>query len=414
MKFCCELCNYESTNRSNFEKHNYTDKHLLNEANANIKPAVEIKNKQFMCSICSIYFSTASGLSRHKPTCSKKNDKFVISEQMKEYVGNELLKEKYNALEENYTQLKKSLTKKEVELKKSLADKDVVIKELRTDIKKLAADKDVEIKKLAADKDYEIKKLATEKNLEIKKLATDKDVEIKELYNRLLEKPVSQTTEDIKRYTMSSSKDNAFVKISAFSYIKKYYNECPPIKNFDEPNLLGEDDTTIAENAIYALDKKQFHVFIGDVIIKIYKKEDHEIQPLWSSDVNRVVYIFRCKLGENTQWIQDSKGLNLSNHIIIPTLKYVNTAVDIHHKNLIKNMNPENDVKSLKSMELCAQLSHDIYHNVHSSQILKYIAPSFKLYRENDLNKMISNDSKALLENNNELEEIEDDEIDEL
>ena len=53
MNFHCKTCNYSTKIKCNFEKHNKTDKHLLN-----------LKHNKF-CKLCNKEYSTAGNYKRH-------------------------------------------------------------------------------------------------------------------------------------------------------------------------------------------------------------------------------------------------------------------------------------------------------------------------------------------------------------
>ena len=77
----CTVCNYKTTDYSNFLKHNSTKKHKLkiqpvpsvpSVAPENISNAVQNieKKKSFKCKYCKNSFTRASSLTKHKKTCS--------------------------------------------------------------------------------------------------------------------------------------------------------------------------------------------------------------------------------------------------------------------------------------------------------------------------------------------------------
>lgn len=369
MKFKCIDCNFECKFRSDYERHTKTDKHLNKILNTEPMPK--------------IYEYT------HKSTHKQLTEKDYLKQ--------------IDQLSQKIEQYKTELTRNQIEL----ANKCNELKEEKYQaLEKLRNEKDLDIKQ----KDLEIKALTD-------KLYQEKVSEVKELKN--VANPMRNMSEDLVSFAVATAataaKEN--IKISAFSYARKFFRDCPPIKNFEETNLLGEDDIAIAENAIYAMRKKNFHIYIGDVIIKVYKKDDCNTQSLWSSDINRLAYILRTKLNEQIDWVKDDKGLKTSEHIIVPALEYIRTAVVKYQKNLILTMTDENTVKSLKSQEYCAELIRDIDNNLYTSPILKYIAASFKLNVPNINYKSISNEPKCLLKDKSlmeivSIEDVEDIDVD--
>jgi len=353
MKFNCIECDYECDAKNNFEKHKKTEKHILKTKKLDVKV--------FECSRCLATFSHASSLSRHKSTCNKNA---IIQDRSDA---------KINDLMEQIKEYKEELLK------------------INQKCEQLREEKYIAIENLRNEKDAEIKKL-------MERLYEQKVLEVKELKNS-----APHMSEDVRSYTMSSHNDET--TISAYGYVRKYYKNCPPLKNFEETALLGEDEMEIAENAIYAYKNKKLPVFVGDVLIKVYKKDDINTQSVWSSDINRLAYLIRTKLNEEVDWIKDDKGIKTGAHLIIPALNYIRSAVVNFQIQLAKTMNPENDLKSLKQQELCVLLIKDIDDNILTSQILRYIAPSFKLNKCTLTQKNITDENK--------IEEYIEEEIDE-
>ena len=76
MAYKCEICKYESSDKSNYNRHMKSPTHAL-KVSTNEKISQMIKNdnktkKNHIC-ICGKKFSYISGLSRHKKTCDDKN-----------------------------------------------------------------------------------------------------------------------------------------------------------------------------------------------------------------------------------------------------------------------------------------------------------------------------------------------------
>ena len=69
MKYICNICNYETSDKSNFIKHNNTKKHVHNAQIVNTNKITEIsehKSEQFLCNKCDKTFTTKTSMYRHK------------------------------------------------------------------------------------------------------------------------------------------------------------------------------------------------------------------------------------------------------------------------------------------------------------------------------------------------------------
>jgi len=81
-KYCCNICDYDTSRKCNFEAHLHSRKHLLKSANGNIGNQNQQKNceQKICCHNCNKYFVNRSGLWKHNKICFFKN----ISEPKKE------------------------------------------------------------------------------------------------------------------------------------------------------------------------------------------------------------------------------------------------------------------------------------------------------------------------------------------
>lgn len=76
MKYKCNCCSYETSQKCNLDKHFTTNKHKTNvELHAKLTakiPEVDPAKRPLTCDFCNVVFSQISSLSRHKKTCSQK------------------------------------------------------------------------------------------------------------------------------------------------------------------------------------------------------------------------------------------------------------------------------------------------------------------------------------------------------
>lgn len=74
-KFNCDICDYNTSNKYDYEKHLATDKHLLNNlaTNGNNLATKMSQNGQFICSDCNKTYKCRTGLWRHKQKCTNNN-----------------------------------------------------------------------------------------------------------------------------------------------------------------------------------------------------------------------------------------------------------------------------------------------------------------------------------------------------
>jgi hypothetical protein len=89
MKYCCEMCDYNTNNKKDFIKHNSTRKHLILK-NPNEK--IPIKEERKIVCICGNIYKHMSSLCHHKKKCPKVLNAFELSRDVdEEEIVNEIL-----------------------------------------------------------------------------------------------------------------------------------------------------------------------------------------------------------------------------------------------------------------------------------------------------------------------------------
>lgn len=182
--------------------------------------------------------------------------------------------------------------------------------------------------------------------------------------------------------------------ISILSYVNNNY---PPTKSL---NKLNDDDIETILNMtpeemgkhpfgewiIYFYGKNLFGQFIGNFIIKAYKKENPKEQQFWSSDTQRLNFLIQQAFNSGEiAWTQDKNGNGLVKLIIDPIIDFIKTKVIEFQETCKKIMSNKNS--DYDTLEKYGNYSHettklllDITHkNAHTS-VLKHIAPVFQIH----------------------------------
>jgi hypothetical protein len=79
--FCCELCDYTTRRKSNYDKHLETTKHILAESGENKLS----KPTNYECEKCKKIYNSRNGLWKHKKICTNSKNKHLNE------INNELL-----------------------------------------------------------------------------------------------------------------------------------------------------------------------------------------------------------------------------------------------------------------------------------------------------------------------------------
>lgn len=331
MKYICELCNYQTHTASNWCSHKNSKKHQL--------------------------LANLSNDIKKNPNNNDNNDK----------IDNNLLLEKLkNAENEKTLIINKYETINEMQ-------QNVIIKlEDQVDILK-----------------EEIKKLNNEiiiLNQENKNILKDNNIKLEKEY---------KNEREYNKQIVTNAGNLVGKSITALQYISKNYNSAPQLCQLDDYSNIGKNEQTLIEELIYYYKKSILHEYIGNYIIKNYKKDNPEHQSLWNTDCERLNYIIRELMTTNNNtiiieelddnnkltWSIDKKGTKVSNQIITPLLDYIKKICTLY----IQNNNDLTKISQKKSEIVFKKLSvlNDIIGDINNGIILKniqkYISPKFYL-----------------------------------
>ena len=177
---------------------------------------------------------------------------------------------------------------------------------------------------------------------------------------------------------------NNTINISVKNYIQQNYSDAPQLLKLNDYTMLkhqDEDDEYDFANILkYHYINKDLHSYLGDFIIKQYKKEDPSKQSIWNSDVSRLTYIIKELLAnKKTCWNHDPKGTKTKNYIITPLLNYVHDYC-VNYMNDFDIETDENYNNSI--LNILGNIIKLIGDGELANDIVKYIAPYFKLDKD--------------------------------
>lgn len=225
-----------------------------------------------------------------------------------------------------------------------------------------------------------------QKELEMELKYKDKLLEKVEIVKQQLQKDNNELKQYIK--TVKPTTYNISVK----KLIQQNYPDAPHLAMLKDYTIIHEDkNTDFTQELIYYNKKNKLNSYLGDIVIKYYKKEDPKDQSLWSTDSSRLKYIIKELLSSNqTIWSEDDKGLKINKYIIKPLLKYIHEYISEEIDRIddvIQNASAaECRILSPKQTEL-ANICIRIQNGQLKDEINKYIAPYFRF--NNDKHKAI-------------------------
>lgn len=362
MKYICSFCNYSTNDFGNWSKHKNSKKHVKN-SNEHPKttcfdsrrtlerlPKDSLKNtnkSEYVCEYCKISFAKSCNLSRHLKKCVEKKHS-LLEDQFEKYKRETELVNQLKLLEEKL---------KNIEKEKELLQKEKI--EMRENMDNLKTEMEKHIKTLKTENQFQ-----------------------KQLIN---------CAGGIVQKSMNT-----------MSYLLLNHNNAPELEALKDYSIITRDTETLIKDLIFYHKKGKFDKYIGDFIVKQYKKEDPNLQAIWSSDIERLNYFIRELINnknnnlenksrkqdvdKNINWIIDKKGIRVKKCIIDPLLEYIN-SIGVKYINEKNGEIPELETNEatvlLGNMQEMALISNGIRNKTLANNINKYIAPHFFLNKEN-------------------------------
>lgn len=231
------------------------------------------------------------------------------------------------------------------------------------------------------------------------KKCVNKILRIKELEIEL--KYANQKIKDLEE---NHNTNTTIYNLSIKKFIQQQYSDAPPLLKLDDYSLIkyegiDEDDDNHLLNQDINIDDEFIstlsfnynndclHKYLGDFVIKYYKKNDPKQQSVWSSDVSRLTYVIKELLDNHqTIWNHDYKGVKTKNCIINPLLRYIKKIIDeywISHVDNFRNV----DIEYLNKLFIIFKSMHEIKKEISngklSNAIIRYITPHFYMNKNN-------------------------------
>jgi len=363
----CDICNYDTYRLPDIERHNRTKKHHKNVmdqkniivdkllcAKTNNPPTIQpTSNKQdkknsesMVCDMCGGTYSCYNSLWRHK----------------KYYCGG--------------AEVDRYITIKPTEITNNSTD----------------SSQNVKPKKVKSTK-------SKQNNTNMITFMTDLQNELKEQREEMKE-----VKEQNKKLLDLASK-NADVSITAtkstnksmnmMAHAMKHWANAPPMKQLEGKEALklitfeNKSKHPIEDVVIHQFNSKTLYRFLGNVLIKEFKKEDEIDQSLWTTDSSRLCFIIKQIVGDKggEKWIADKSGIEITKLLISPLVDRVTEMMSEYSNKLMdeikKSDDSEQSKKAMEKMYDIGVVIRGIIKNDMNKDILKYIAPYFNINVKN-------------------------------
>ncbi len=333
MKYTCAPCNYESCDFSNWDKHRNTQKHIKKTTqNTQSKTAPE----------------------KHPKTPQNTEPVVIFDEQLNTCKKCGLIFTRRSSL----------------------------LRHLKT----CNSDETINLK-------AQIENIEKAKNMEIESLKL-------QLMNAQREAQKAEENAKYLRTVIDSTGILAHKSVSALTYLATKHKDAPPLKEIgyeDAKKLLKYDtDKRLIKRLITHYKHNKLDKFIGEIIIKHYKKDNPADQSIWNSDASRLTFLIKNIVGKESEWITDKKGVKMRNLVIQPIVnlvedlikEYADKSIDNNDSDMSNSDQYSDTSESEEGDEKMSNTTHAIGLLQYISSknleedISRYISPRFNLTKQ--------------------------------
>ena len=196
----------------------------------------------------------------------------------------------------------------------------------------------------------------------------------------MLKLELEQSKQENKYHKQLLNEVGGLVKksVSALTYVVTNYNNAPSIQmiNINEIKDLEDNNKKLVEDVISHYKHKTLDKYLGGPIINLYKKENPGDQSIWSTDINRLTYLIKeLMVNNSSNWIIDKKGIKTKEYLIDPLLEHIKNLIIFYQKhNMTLSTNSVEIEFTLELNKRILKLVDDIDDDVIGNNLLKYIS----------------------------------------
>lgn len=187
---------------------------------------------------------------------------------------------------------------------------------------------------------------------------------------------------------INSDKINKNVNITVIKYAQENYPNAPVLSKMNDYSSLENNETELLGSLIKYHKDNQLHKYLGDFIIKYYKKENHKDQSLWNTDVSRLSYVIKELIAnEKSGWTKDKEGLKTKECIIEPMLLYIKNVIknNIDKYSEVDHNKYDDMVNRFQDGYVLIAIKQLICNDQLAYKIIKYITPYFYMDKPTNL-----------------------------
>ena len=200
------------------------------------------------------------------------------------------------------------------------------------------------------------------------------------------EKDVNYHIKEAEYYKQLLREAGGLVKksVSALTFAVDNYDNAPAIRTISVQEIdtfdstdNANNDKKVVEDILSSYKHKTLGAYLGNFIIKIYKKDDPKNQSIWNTDDNRLTYLIKELMNnESSNWIVDKKGIKTKTYLIEPLLSHIKDLLVAYQSNNTPRIGMSNIETEfiLENSKKIVELTNDIDDGIIGKDILKHIS----------------------------------------
>jgi hypothetical protein len=339
MKYFCKICNYDTDDISNFNRHNRSTKH-------NFKSIVSIVS-------VNIVEKSKPTVNQSKPTVNQ--SKKFTKKKSTVFIGKNDIMVDYDADTDNNSTDNKSYTCDFCEF---------------TSIHKQSLSRH---KTRCSEKNLSQKE---SKEAELQKIIEKKDEEVK-YFKTIAEKAGSIAEQNSKTAAKS---------VSALTFLMQNYNNAPALTQIPEIRYdeIADKKFSLSETVIHYYLENRLTSYLGDCVVTFYKKDNPHDNSFWTSDLTRTTFYYR---NEELTWVIDKIARRVGKKIIDPMLEHIKKKLEAYNRveNTLSRKRNQTTLEMgvhVKNNSNGMDVIRMIEKGVLKKNIIKYISQYFHLDRD--------------------------------
>lgn len=380
------LCNFITSNKANYSVHLKTKKHqkkvsrategpTISHSKNTVKPHLKSKKKSakngtkkdksklFQCDYCGENLSRRDSLRRHQRSCAKK--------RIQEISADSKLKEMELKLE--YERELRQMEIKQTKIYKAEAG---YYRDIFNDTKDMMKTT-VNAFRLLSEAIANPKALQSpcldDLRMLYDKMTKNKTIQAIEDAQGLIEEVTDEIEDSCSESVDDSENDSDEIT-----------SDSDEVEEEEEHKPIRKKDDDFIEDLFQQHSDGTIHEYIGNMIIVLYKKDDHKDQVIFNSDPNRLTYIISKVLYEDgeVKWHIDKGGIDTKKIIIKPILDGLRPILFEYYVRKCKYGDERDNGRRLRIEERVLTMIKEIDNEKLHNKIIKYIANSFYMDRE--------------------------------